>query len=165
MANYFELFALDPSSDLDLVKLQQQYEKLQLLTHPDRHVNTSAQQKRLLMQKNAEVNDGYVTLKDPVRRCQHLLQLVGVDVSNEQTTLSDHEFLCKLMEWRDALEQSDADEMERVISELSQAQEHEFGQFQAHYEQHEFSVATGCLRKLIFITKLQGDAQTRIRPS
>lgn len=165
MVNYFELYALDTSCEIDLDKLQSQYERLQLLTHPDRHVNASAQQQRLLMQKNAEVNDGFVTLKDPVRRCQHLLQLVGIDVSNEQTTVNDHDFLCKLMEWREALEQSQADDLASLMAELSAARELEFNQFKANYEQHEFSVASDCLRKLIFITKLEGDAQTKLRPS
>lgn len=35
--NYFELFGLKPSFDLDIKKIMSKYHKLQILYHPDKH--------------------------------------------------------------------------------------------------------------------------------
>ena len=56
------------------------------------------------------MNEAYRTLKSPVQRARHLLELHGVDVAFETNTAMPTEFLMQQMELREALEEAVADE-------------------------------------------------------
>ena len=45
--NYFELFSLGISFDVDLSKLSENFRQLQQAVHPDRFANSSDKEKRL----------------------------------------------------------------------------------------------------------------------
>jgi len=101
--NYFELFNLPVSFDVDLSVLPQTYQQLQRLTHPDKFASGSEQQKLVAVQKNAQVNDAYSVLKSPLSRAEYLLSLRGIDLQHEQQTIKDSAFLMQQMEWREEL--------------------------------------------------------------
>ena len=101
--NYFELFNLPVSFDVDLSTLPQTYQQLQRLTHPDRFASGSEQEKLVAIQKNAQVNDAYSVLKSPLSRAEYLLNLRGIDLQHEQKTIKDTAFLMQQMEWREEL--------------------------------------------------------------
>lgn len=101
--NYFQLYGIAESFDVDLTALAQTYQKLQQATHPDRFATQSSQQRLLAVQKNAEVNDAYQVLKSPLSRAEYLLQLRGLDLQHEQQTIKDTAFLMQQMEWRETL--------------------------------------------------------------
>ena len=101
--NYFELFNIPISFDVDLSALPQTYQQLQRLTHPDRFASGSEQQKLVAIQKNAQVNDAYTVLKSPLSRAEYLLSLRGIDLQHEQQTIKDTAFLMQQMEWREEL--------------------------------------------------------------
>jgi molecular chaperone HscB len=101
--NYFELFNIPVSFDLDLSVLPQTYQQLQRLTHPDKFASGSEQQKLVAIQKNAQVNDAYSVLKSPLSRAEYLLSLRGIDLQHEQQTIKDTAFLMQQMEWREEL--------------------------------------------------------------
>lgn len=102
--NYFELFKFPPTFDIDTAVLADRYRELQRAVHPDKFANDTEQQRLLSVQRTAQVNDGYQTLKDPIRRAEHMLSLRGIDLSHETTTVKDTAFLMQQMEWREALE-------------------------------------------------------------
>lgn len=119
MLNYFELFAMPVSFELDLQRLSHNYQELQKLTHPDRFAGESGQQQRLAIQKNSQVNDGFQILKSPIGRAEHLLALRGIELANETQTMQDMGFLMQQMQWRELLEESsDSDDPQSVIDEL-----------------------------------------------
>ncbi|MFT6990731.1 MAG: molecular chaperone HscB [Paraglaciecola sp.] len=101
--NYFELFNIPVSFDVDLSVLPQTYQQLQRLTHPDKFASGSEQQKLVAVQKNAQVNDAYSVLKSPLSRAEYLLSLRGIDLQHEQQTIKDTAFLMQQMEWREEL--------------------------------------------------------------
>ncbi len=55
-SNFFELFGLPVSYDVDLNKIQQQYMVLQKQVHPDKFANGSDQEKRISMQQASWIN-------------------------------------------------------------------------------------------------------------
>jgi molecular chaperone HscB len=118
--NYFSLFNLPETLTLDTHVLASSYQTLQKLTHPDKFATASAQEQRIAMQKNAQVNDGYSVLKHPLSRAQHLLSLRGLVIDHEQYTLGDPEFLMQQMEWRETLEEISSDEaaLEEMQTEI-----------------------------------------------
>lgn len=101
--NYFELFNIPVSFDVDLSLLPQTYQQLQRLTHPDKFASGSEQEKLLAVQKNSQVNDAYSVLKSPLSRAEYLLSLRGIDLKHEQQTIKDSAFLMQQMEWREEL--------------------------------------------------------------
>ncbi|MCL1048332.1 co-chaperone HscB [Shewanella abyssi] len=117
--NYFELFSLSPSFDVDTAILAERYRDLQRAVHPDKFANASEQDKRLSVQRTAQINDAFQTLKNPIQRAEHLLALKGLELSHESTTLKDTQFLMQQMEWRESLEEvSDSDDPEAEIEAL-----------------------------------------------
>ena len=60
--NYFQLFGIEVSFDVDLNQLSQSYQTLQKAVHPDKFAHASSQEQLLAVQKSAEINDAYQTL-------------------------------------------------------------------------------------------------------
>ena len=80
--NYFQLFDIEVSFDVDLNHLSQTYQTLQKTVHPDRFAHASSQDQLLAVQKSAEINDAYQTLKQPLKRAEHILTLRGAEIPN-----------------------------------------------------------------------------------
>ncbi len=102
-SNHFELFALPTSFSVEQGLLSARYRELQQATHPDRFASAPDQERRLALQRAAQVNEAYQVLKDPLRRAIYLLSLRGLEWNDEQDTVVDTEFLMAQMERREAL--------------------------------------------------------------
>ncbi len=103
-SNHFELFGLQPAYAVDRAALEQAYQGLQSLIHPDRHAHASDAERRASMQMTTRVNEAYRTLKDPVQRGKYLLELRGVDVAFETNTQMPTDFLLQQLEMREELD-------------------------------------------------------------
>jgi len=101
--NYFELFGIDISYEIDLTKLSDSYRQLQKTVHPDRYVNATDREKLLSAQKATRVNEAYSCLKSPILRAQYLLEINNIKYDDERETIQDPEFLMEQMELREAL--------------------------------------------------------------
>lgn len=167
--NYFELFNLEVSFNVDLSELATSYQKLQQLTHPDKFATASDRDRLLSVQKNAQVNDGYQTLKSPLPRAEYMLHLKGIDLQHEQTTLQDNAFLMQQMEWREQLEEIEGgqgaeqklaqldDEIKDIINtELKQLE-----QALALNSEQTNQAASSIIRKLKFMYKLREEIERK----
>ena len=160
--NYFQLFNIAPSFDIDLSELSSSYQTLQKTVHPDNFAHTSEQQQRLAVQKSAQVNDAYQTLKKPLQRAQYLLELRGVSMPSEQASFGDVSFLMHQMELREMLDDvKQADDIDAAVFNVSQVFETEyqqlFTQLQAQLADNTTesnNLACDNLRKLKFYQKL-----------
>ncbi len=101
--NHFELFGLPQSFEVDTEQLDSRYRELQRTVHPDRFANASDLERRISMQQATQINEGYQTLKDPLRRGRYLLELGGYQFDDEHRTTSDAVFLMEQMELRELL--------------------------------------------------------------
>ena len=161
---FFSLFGLAVSFDIDLEQLQSQYRELQKAVHPDHHANGSDGEKLLSVQKASEINDAYQTLKHPLSRAEYMVAEHGFDVRHEQQTISDNSFLMQQIELREELEEIEGaadieaafdnfyDDVKALISQYTNA-------FQMSFKQHEYEQAAVSVRKLRFIYKLKEEAQ------
>jgi len=102
--NFFQLFALPVSFDINMSKLMDAYRSLQKVVHPDHFASGTDKEKRLSIEMAAHLNDGVDTLKKPVKRAIYLLKLQGVDVDFEKNTAMSPMFLMDQMELREQLE-------------------------------------------------------------
>ncbi|MDP7593723.1 MAG: co-chaperone HscB [Litorilituus sp.] len=160
--NYFQLFGIELSFDVDLSQLSQTYQTLQKAVHPDKFAHASAQEQLLAVQKSAQINDGYQTLKQPLERAKYLLTLRGVVLPDEQQSFSDNSFLMRQMELRERL--AEIRFSDDIDSALADAQKVLTQEYQVHFEQmraqinannaDENAKASENLRKLTFYHKL-----------
>ena len=102
--DYFDLFGLPTTYQVDVNTLTERYRDLQHTIHPDKHVSASENDKGLSIRLAAHVNDAYETLKSPLSRARYLLQTHGVDMDEGQPGLSP-EFLGEQIELREQLEE------------------------------------------------------------
>lgn len=104
--NYFELFRIPQSFDIDLRVLEKQYLEILAKVHPDTAVQLSDTERRLTLQWATLTNEAYQTLKQPLERARYLLGLMGVQTREDENTSMPTEFLLEQMEWREKLHQS-----------------------------------------------------------
>ena len=120
--NYFELFGLKPTFNIELATLESSYRKIQSETHPDRFVTASPTEKLVSMQQATFANEAYLILKKPANRAQYLLELQGITAISETNTAMSTEFLMQQMEWREATEDAIASKdiiaLENLLSEI-----------------------------------------------
>ena len=103
-SNFFTLFGLPVSFDIELDALVTRYRELQRAIHPDKFANASEAESRLSVQLAARINEGLQTLKDPLARGRYLLELKGVALNDSDTAL-DGAFLMEQMELREHLDE------------------------------------------------------------
>lgn len=163
--SYFDLFNLPEQFDIDLKKLKSQYQLLQKMTHPDRFASATDQQKRLYLQKNADVNNGYSVLSSPVTRGEHILENRGFELADEQQTMGDSDFLMQQMMLREQLSEAqsepDFSELEHQVIDLTSQL---LQKVRSSLEQHTPDAnaqAAQDLNKLKFLIKLGSESNTR----
>ncbi len=103
--NFFELFGLPVSFDVDTADLAVRYRELQRQFHPDRYANATGPERRLSLEITAQINQGFQTLREPLSRGRYLLALRGVDTDEHTDTRMDPEFLVEQMELRESLDE------------------------------------------------------------
>src|SRR6478736_8851726 len=114
LQNHFELFGLPPSYGMDEEILEKAYREIQARVHPDRFAHAGDAERRASLQWTTRVNEAYRTLKNPVQRGRHLLELRGVDVAFETNTAMPADFLMQQMGLREAIE--DATETKNAVA-------------------------------------------------
>lgn len=168
MTDYFSLFGLPNSYQLDLNELAARYRDLQRAVHPDRHANSADNEKLLSLTRAAELNDAYQTLKDPVLRAKYLWQRQG-GIWQDERTIADPAFLMAQIEWREQIDQAESDRDIDTLQSLSQKlrgeqrqQEKRVAALFANGQLHDVVLARSEIQKLMFFRKLQIEADQRL---
>ena len=164
--NFFEVFGLSETFDVDLAQLAGLYRELQSQLHPDRHAAAAEAQLRLSVQMTAHVNEAYQTLKDPLRRARYLLRLRGAEDSETDTRM-DPEFLMEQMSLREALDEARDDSdpaarLEQLAGEVGRAREQRLEQLRAALADSDVDSlqrALALTRELQFLEKLLAEIE------
>ena len=159
MHSHFDLFGLAPAYALESEALDRSYREIQSRVHPDRFAHAGDAERRASLQWTTRVNEAYRTLKDPVQRAKHLLELKGVDVAFETNTAMPAEFLAQQMELREALEEAKSpaalDEMRKALVAQKSLLEKQIAE--AIDARKDYAGAAGLVRKLQFLDKLDAE--------
>ena len=103
--NAFSLLGFKPALALDEAELKHRFELLRTEFHPDRFAHGSALERRLAVQRAADINAAYATLSNPLKRAQFYFELSGIEF-DEARSMQDAGFLMQQMELREALEEA-----------------------------------------------------------
>jgi len=156
--NFFTLLQLPETFVIDLKKLDQNYQNIQKEIHPDRFASLADEAKIVSINKTAEVNDAYQTLKSPIRRAEYLLHLYDIDIHDEKYNAVPQDFLMQQMEWREELEthKQNKEALEKLASGIQRNKNEIMSQLPEFFQnKSDLNKAIKVTRELNFIEKIE----------
>jgi len=105
VTDYYELLGIPRSLNLSLDDLQKRFYELSRQLHPDRFMQKPEAERARALDMSSALNDGYRTLKDPIKRAQYLLSVEGFDIGEQRSKDVPPELLEEVFELNMALEE------------------------------------------------------------
>jgi len=163
--NFFELFNLKKSFNIDENALLRAYQREISRFHPDRFSTSSESEQLQALQNTALINSAYSTLKSPLNRAEYLLNMEGINPFDEKNTAMDSNFLMSQIELREDLEvikeQKDSIALNDFIDRIkSFIIENISSISDAFINLCDFKLATALVRELKFYEQLNTDANS-----
>ncbi|MGH9611038.1 MAG: Fe-S protein assembly co-chaperone HscB, partial [Bryobacteraceae bacterium] len=103
--NFFDFFGLDRKLIVDVDGLQERFYELSRQWHPDRFSRRSLAEQTQALEATAILNDGYRTLRDPVKRAEYLLKEEGFPIGEQRSKDVPPELLEEVFELNMMLEE------------------------------------------------------------
>ncbi len=103
--NFYDFFGIDRKLTVDVDHLQKRFYELSRQWHPDRFTRKSAEEQAQALDATSILNDGYRTLRDPVKRAQYLLAEEGFPIGEQRSKDVPAELLEEVFELNMALEE------------------------------------------------------------
>ena len=161
MSQYFNLFQLEPSFNIDTEALEQSYRALAARFHPDKFASASAFEQKQAVMMSSTINDAYRTLKSPIDRAAYLLKSQNIDADAPEHTSFSPEFLMQQMEWRetlmDAQMEQNHDAIRALDQEIQAVQSNLYQDLQQAFEQQDYESAAQWVRHGRFLNKLRNE--------
>jgi hypothetical protein len=161
MSQYFNLFQLEPSFNIDTETLEQTYRALAARFHPDKFASASAFEQKQAVMMSSTINDAYRTLKSPIDRAAYLLKSQNIDADAPEHTSFSPEFLMQQMEWRetlmDAQMEQNHDTIRALDQEIQEVQNNLYQDLQQAFEQQDYESAAQWVRHGRFLNKLRNE--------
>ena len=161
MSQYFNLFQLEPSFNIDTEALEQTYRTLAARFHPDKFASASAFEQKQAVMMSSTINDAYRTLKSPIDRAAYLLKSQNIDADAPEHTSFSPEFLMQQMEWRetlmDAQMEQNHDAIRALDQEIQEVQSNLYQDLQQAFENQDYESAAQWVRHGRFLNKLRNE--------
>ena len=116
--NYFELYDLPLSFQIDNVLVKKKFYELSKRFHPDFFVNESQEKQDEILELSTINNKAYQVLSDPLKRIEYVLSLHDMLAEGDKYALSQ-DFLMDMMDVNEALMEMEFDHDELKLTELS----------------------------------------------
>ncbi|WP_107960234.1 Fe-S protein assembly co-chaperone HscB [Neisseria cinerea] len=166
MSQYFTLFQLEPTFDIDAENLEQTYRALAARFHPDKFASASAFEQKQAVMMSSTINDAYRTLKNPIDRAAYLLKTLGIDADAPEHTSFAPDFLMQQMEWRETLmearAESDLKTLENLNDEIRAEQEKLFCDLKQSFACQDYDTAAQQVRQGRFLDKLRNEISSAL---
>ena len=120
--DYFEFFGLERKLVIDADALQRRFYQLSRQWHPDRFSRRPTDEQNKSLEATSLLNDGYRTLKDPLKRAEYLLTQEGFPIGEQRSKDVPPELLEEVFELNMMLEElKSGDESARPQLEQARA--------------------------------------------
>jgi len=103
--DFYEFFGIDRKLALDTDALQKRFYELSRTWHPDHFSRKSSSEQEQALEATAILNDGYRTLRDPVKRAEYLLTEEGFPIGEQRSKDVPPELLEEVFELNMTLEE------------------------------------------------------------
>lgn len=103
--NYYDFFGLERKLSVDTEALQKRFYELSRQWHPDRFTRKAANEQAQALEATSILNDGFRTLRDPVKRAEYLLTEEGFPIAEQRSKDVPPELLEEVFELNMALEE------------------------------------------------------------
>ncbi|HEX3685012.1 MAG TPA: Fe-S protein assembly co-chaperone HscB [Bryobacteraceae bacterium] len=103
--NFYDFFGFDRKLSVDAETLQKRFYELSRQWHPDRFSRKGASEQAQALEATAILNDGYRTLRDPVKRAEYLLAEEGFPIAEQRSKDVPPELLEEVFDLNMALEE------------------------------------------------------------
>ena len=132
MTDHFCRFGIDRTFGVDADRLEHRFHELQLQSHPDRHVKEEESRRDEALQESSDINAAYRTLREPIPRAKHLVELYGFPISEQKsvppgllmTVMEAQEKIAEFESAPDREAKQDAmDELLAIVEELENQRE------------------------------------------
>ncbi|HJY08898.1 MAG TPA: Fe-S protein assembly co-chaperone HscB, partial [Bryobacteraceae bacterium] len=121
--DYYEFFGLKRQLVIDAGALQRRFYELSRQWHPDRFSRRPVEEQNDALEATSILNDGYRTLRDPVKRATYVLAREGFPIGEQRSKNVPPELLEEVFELNMMLEEiRSGDDSQR--QELDSAGEH-----------------------------------------
>ncbi|MEW6734152.1 MAG: Fe-S protein assembly co-chaperone HscB [Acidobacteriota bacterium] len=117
--DYFSFFQLPRRLNIDSTVLERQFYDLSRQFHPDYFCQASEPEREFSMDRTALLNDAYRTLKDPLRRANYLLELMGMRAT-ERKSKTPPDLLAEVFELNEEMEELRAAKRAQAREEVAQ---------------------------------------------
>ncbi|MFO0847737.1 MAG: Fe-S protein assembly co-chaperone HscB [Gemmataceae bacterium] len=127
---HFERLGLPGRFSVDPEAVERAYLTRSREVHPDYHGLADPDRQRESVEATAALNEAYLTLRDPFRRAEYLLTLLGGPSAQAEKNL-DQSFLMEMMDLREQIEEAKAghtglddlrsrvsDRLDQIVSEI-----------------------------------------------
>ena len=162
-ADHFARLGVNICFDVDVNYLDTRYFDLQRQLHPDRFATKTPKERALSQQQATSLNEAYEILKDPLRRADYLVHLMGQDVLPEGCDMiNDPVVLMEAMELRERL--ADTESVEEVI-EIADETRRDIDacviELKSAFVDRDLETACRLTTRLKYLTKLSNETRTR----
>jgi len=103
--DHFERLGLPRRFSVDLAEVEVNYLDRSRTHHPDFHTLAGVDDQHQSLKQTAALNEAYLALKDPFRRAEYLVTLLGGPTGQREKNL-DQAFLMEMMDYRERIEES-----------------------------------------------------------
>lgn len=157
--NYFEIFDIPESFEVNQEILGNKYRALQGEWHPDRFASADERQKLQAVQMSSLLNQAFDALKSPLSRAGYLLTLRGCDLEHVQQQDLGMDLLTEQMQLREVLEDLPEDDSALAALEVLKAQVNDKLQdnqqkFAEHIQTNAIAAAKKSFHEMQFLVKL-----------
>lgn len=103
--NFYDFFGIDRKLAVDQQDLQKRFYDLSRQWHPDRFTRKSPDEQAQALEATSVLNDGYRTLRDPIKRAEYVLKEEGFPIGEQRSKDVPPELLEEVFELNMALEE------------------------------------------------------------
>ncbi len=163
MQNLFEILGLVPAFRVDLKALETAYFTAQRACHPDRFVGKGEAERLAAISSSQLVNDAYETLKNPLTRAEHLLDMQGISALSDDAEVPPA-LLMEMMELRERIMEAaqDGRALANIVAEIRTLATANETAIADAFEHSDFTKAAAETQRLQYLGKAMEEAHMLI---
>jgi molecular chaperone HscB len=160
MQNYFDIFDLPLSFNIDKTKLKESFNQQIILFHPDKFIDES--QKATAVKNTSLLNTAFNTLKSDLTRASYILELNNISAFDEKDTQMNGAFLMEMIELQEELESLDSDsKIDKFIKNIDEKIQTNIKNLALSFDDNNLEKSKNLVRELKFYSQTKNKANIK----